>query len=377
MSYFGVSNAVNKGVICHQFYGFLFFFQGSFKGFVWVLRHSVEGFMISFVLPVLIDLLREQGISKTQLLENTGLEGLDLSKAHFFNAAEGDEVCGKAIALSGDRLLGIKLGTRLDMVSLGILGYALMTSATVDDVLKLLVRYKRALLPSMRIELIPREGSVEFRSAAPHLPQALEQFYKDALYTGLVTNLKLLTDNHVPSATLELNYGQPQDRALYESVFGSAIDFNSSRCGLIFDAQSLAVAISTSDPVAQDVFRRECDRILANDSYSGAVSERVVQLLLLSRSDFPTAATVAEQMYMSESTLQRRLAKEGSRFQQLLDQVRYRLALEYLQGTDLPASEIAALLGFNNSANFRRSFKRWSGTTPASIRQTKDIIRAL
>jgi AraC-like DNA-binding protein len=205
----------------------------------------------------------------------------------------------------------------------------------------------------------------------------LEQFYKDALYTGLVTNLKLLTDNHVLSATLELNYGQPQDRALYESVFGSAIDFNSSRCGLIFDAQSLAVAISTSDPVAQDVFRRECDRILANDSYSGAVSERVVQLLLLSRSDFPTAATVAEQMYMSESTLQRRLAKEGSRFQQLLDQVRYRLALEYLQGTDLPASEIAALLGFNNSANFRRSFKRWSGTTPASIRQTKDIIRAL
>jgi hypothetical protein len=113
--------------------------------------HSVEGFMISFVLPVLIDLLREQGISKTQLLENTGLEGLDLSKAQFFNAAEGDEVCGKAIALSGDRLLGIKLGTRLDMVSLGILGYALMTSATVDDVLKLLVRYKRALLPSMRI----------------------------------------------------------------------------------------------------------------------------------------------------------------------------------------------------------------------------------
>jgi AraC-like DNA-binding protein len=75
-------------------------------------------------------------------------------------------------------------------------------------------------------------------------------------------------------------------------------------------------------------------------------------------------------MHMSESTLQRRLAKEGTRFQELLDQVRYRLALEYLQGTQLPVSEIAALLGFSNPANFRRSFKRWSATTPADIRQS-------
>jgi len=330
--------------------------------------------MNSFVLPVLIDLLAEQGISKTRLLENTDLEGFDLSKAQLFNAAQADEICGKAIALSGDRLLGIKLGTKLDMVSLGILGYALMTSATVDDVLKLLVRYKRALLPSMRIELISGDGSVELRSAAPHLPQVLEQFYKEALYAGLVTNLNLLTDNHGASAILELDYGEPEDRGLYESVFGVNIRFNSNRCGLTFDAESLAVAISTSDPVAQDVFRRECDRILANDNYSGAVSERVVQLLLLSRSEFPTAAVMAQQMHMSESTLQRRLAKERTRFQQLLDQVRYRLALEYLQGTDLSASEIAALLGFNNSANFRRSFKRWSGTTPLKIRLVRQRV---
>ncbi|MDB9706374.1 AraC family transcriptional regulator [Porticoccaceae bacterium] len=348
--------------------------KGHLPSILWL---SISGFevpMNSFVLPVLIDLLAEQGISKTQLLENTDLDGVDLSRSQLFNAAQSDEVCGRAIALSGDRLLGIQLGTKLDMVSLGILGYALMTSATVGDVLKLMVRYKRALLPSMRIELIPGEGSVELRSAAPHLPQALEQFYKDALYAGLVTNLNLLTDNHGARAVLELDHGQPEDRAFYGSVFGSTIHFNSNRCGLTFDAESLAVTISTSDPVAQDVFRRECDRILANDNYSGAVSERVVQLLLLSRSEFPTAAAVAQQMYMSESTLQRRLGKEGSRYQLLLDQVRYRLALEYLQGTDLPGAEIAALLGFNNSANFRRSFKRWSGTTPVRIRQATHRI---
>jgi AraC-like DNA-binding protein len=84
--------------------------------------------------------------------------------------------------------------------------------------------------------------------------------------------------------------------------------------------------------------------------------------------EFPTGVTVARQLHMSESTLQRRLAREGCRYQQLLDQVRYRLANEYLLSTTLPVAEIACLLGFSDSANFRRSFKRWSNTTPSAMR---------
>jgi len=330
--------------------------------------------MLSPVLPVLIDLLADQGISETQLLEKTGLKVLDLGATTFFNSQQADEICSKAIKLSGDRLLGAKLGTKLDIVSLGILGYALMTSATAGDMVKILVRYKRVVLPSVRIELIPGAGTLELHCSAAHLPEALEQFYKDSLFAGLVTNLKLLTDNQGAATRLELDYGQPEDMSFYQSVFGPNVRFNADRCCLVFDAASLAVPITSSDPVAQDIFRRECDRILANDDYSGVVSERVKQVLLLSRSEFPTGAAVAEQMHMSESTLQRRLAKEGTRFQQLLDQVRYRLALEYLQGTELPVAEIAALVGFSSSANFRRSFKRWSATTPAGIRQANQAV---
>ena len=80
---------------------------------------------------------------------------------------------------------------------------------------------------------------------------------------------------------------------------------------------------------------------------------------------------------MSESTLQRRLAQEGCRYQQLLDQVRYRLAKEYLLGTTLPVAEIASLLGFSDTTNFRRSFKRWSDTTPSVIRGAANSERAI
>jgi AraC-like DNA-binding protein len=325
--------------------------------------------MLSPVFSVLLDLLANQGISETQLLEKTGLKPQNIRAATFFNSQQADEICGNAIKLSGDRLLGAKLGAKLDIVSLGILGYALMTSATAGDMVKILVRYKRVVMPSVCIELIPGPGTLELHCSAAHLPKALEQFYKDSLYAGLVTNLQLLTDNQGVATSLELDYGQPEDMEFYHSIFGTNVRLDSGRCCLIFDAASLAVPITSSDPVAQDIFRRECDRILASDESSGVVSERVKQLLLLSRSEFPTCAAVAEQMHMSESTLQRRLAKEATRFQQLLDQVRYRLALEYLQGTVLPIAEIATLVGFSSSANFSRSFKRWSATTPAGIRQ--------
>jgi AraC-like DNA-binding protein len=71
---------------------------------------------------------------------------------------------------------------------------------------------------------------------------------------------------------------------------------------------------------------------------------------------------------MSERTLQRRLATEDIKFQALLDQVRNKLAHEYLSGTQLSIHEIAALLGFSDAANFRRAFKRWNKRAPSEVR---------
>ena len=168
---------------------------------------------------------------------------------------------------------------------------------------------------------------------------------------------------------LKLDYGSVVDKSNYYAVFGPSVEFKADRSVMTFDEQTLLTPISSSNPFAQDIFQRECDRIIASDNHLGLVSERVKQILIGANLDFPSTAVVANKLHMSESTLQRRLAKEGCKFQQLLDQVRYRLAMEYLQGTHLPVTEVALLLGYSSAANFRRSFKRWSGVTPADIRQ--------
>ncbi|MOA60320.1 Helix-turn-helix domain protein [compost metagenome] len=52
-----------------------------------------------------------------------------------------------------------------------------------------------------------------------------------------------------------------------------------------------------------------------------------------------------------------------------MDLVRKHVALYLYQVKGLNNDEVAAYLSFNDAANFRRSFKRWTGSTPNLIRQ--------
>ncbi|HIG60299.1 MAG TPA: AraC family transcriptional regulator [Gammaproteobacteria bacterium] len=327
--------------------------------------------MYGIILPELLGLLREQGVAEDDLLKTTQLTLIDSSKPIFLTSQQADTICSNAIKLSEDKALGLKLGLRLNMVALGILGYALMTSATVGDALKILLRYNQAILPSMAMEIVASHDGVILVGKAPHLPKKLERFYADTLYSAVVNNVRILTGEANVAMSLDLDYSDEGESELYTSVFGSKVRFMSDTRGLMFSMEGLATTISSSNPLAQNIFQRECDRITSADSQLGLVSERVKQILISARLDFPTSSSIAKKLHMSESTLQRRLAKEGCRFQELLDQVRYRLALEYLQGTHLPVTEVAILLGYSSAANFRRSFRRWSGITPAEVRQAK------
>lgn len=324
--------------------------------------------MHAYYFSTMLALLKERGIGAREILRNTGLESRWQEDLSGVSASQMDEICINAIKLSNDAQFGLRLGSHLNISSQGIFGYAIMTSATVGDALKLLVRYSQAILPSINIELQHCKGKVEVLVRGEHLPLALEHFYCEVLYAAIIVCGSILIGNKKTQPTLELDYPPPYDAEPYHQIFGSRIKFKSERTALIFDDVKLGIAISTANPIAQDIFRRECDRLSSHSDHQGRVSERVRQVLLQAGSEFPTGAVVAKQLHMSESTLQRRLAKEDTRYQKLLDQIRYQLASEYLLSTTLPISEIACLLGFSDATNFRRSFRRWSNTTPSILR---------
>lgn len=324
--------------------------------------------MHSYYLATLVEALEPAQITTAQLLGAAGLVDADAGEAITLSASELDAVCQYALRMSGDEQLGLNFGGRISIASQGIFGYALMTSATIGEALKLLVRYNRVILPSISIDLRPGDTELELCVEAAHLPVQLQRFYTEVLYAAIVNSGRILLDGRLVSTRWQLGYAPPAELARYQLYLGANLEFDGRRSAMYLANDDLTAPISTANPLAREIFRRECDRLVSRDSTGGRVSAQVQQILLQAGSEFPTSATVAAQLNMSESTLQRRLAKEGARYQQLLDQVRYRLAREYLEGTTLPVAEIASLLGFSDSANFRRSFRRWSGTTPSAIR---------
>jgi len=62
------------------------------------------------------------------------------------------------------------------------------------------------------------------------------------------------------------------------------------------------------------------------------------------------------------------LSAEGKHYQQIVDEVRRSLALEFLRNTGLSVEEIALRIGFSEATNFRKAFRKWTGHTPGHLR---------
>jgi AraC-like DNA-binding protein len=77
---------------------------------------------------------------------------------------------------------------------------------------------------------------------------------------------------------------------------------------------------------------------------------------------------------MSERTLRRHLEAEGTAYRTLIDEVRLELARSYLTTSQLPVTEIAGLLGYEDPANFRRAFRRLQGQAPAAYRAAASAL---
>jgi AraC-like DNA-binding protein len=91
--------------------------------------------------------------------------------------------------------------------------------------------------------------------------------------------------------------------------------------------------------------------------------------------DFTTAAEAAG---VSRRTLQRVLAKHGTSYSLLRDELRFTTATRLLEFTALAIVDIAFVLGYSDKAHFTRAFKRWCGVSPAQYRKrtNRHIARA-
>jgi len=106
---------------------------------------------------------------------------------------------------------------------------------------------------------------------------------------------------------------------------------------------------------------------LPEAGFAGSARQTVAALLQLGS---PHVAAAARAAGTSVRSLQRHLADAHLSFFGLLEEVRCDAALRMLQDPRAKIIEISAELGYTDSANFTRAFRRWTGLSPRAFRRS-------
>jgi AraC-like DNA-binding protein len=177
--------------------------------------------------------------------------------------------------------------------------------------------------------------------------------------------------HHEELAPVRVGFVHPMPEtgdAPYRRMFRSPVAFAQTECVLVFAKAGLDQPLKGSCPELARFHDNLATEYLArldkNDIVS-SVRAKISELLPTGEFD---RGNVARAIGMSSSTLQLKLAQRGTTFVDLLDDVRRELACSYLQQSAMSVTEVSFIVGFTDTSNFTRAFKRWTGSVPTAYR---------
>ena len=204
-----------------------------------------------------------------------------------------------------------------------------------------------------RLALVRSGGALWLADGARHADDALELVA--AAFARLVCAARRVLGDRPLVRAVHVTHAAPSYRAEYERVFRVPVTFGSDRNALLLadDAWPSRRPPSTPRALLQRLERARSTR------------ERVESLLLpVLHTGAANVDAVAARLGVSRQTLFRRLKGEGVTFEKVLDELRRRMALDYLAARDASVGRTARLLGYSDPAAFSRAYKRWTGARP-------------
>jgi len=317
---------------------------------------------------ILIDMVESQGCDRDRLLAGTSLAGTGLDG---IGARVSDQdfrmLVANARALTGDPALGLKLGLRLHLSAHAVLGQAFMTCRDLGQVMDLLLKYYHLLASNLEIEY--SEDGDQCVLTIMTDPEEIEfEFGFELLFGAFVNTLRGMLNDPALALRMELPYPAPAHAALYYEVLGPDVHFDCAQGRILFHRDWLDTPLPASNPALRQLYEAECARLLKDLEGEDSVAEQTLRLLRKLEGQYPQMPQIARMLNLSPRTYRRRLDSEQQSFQKLLDQVRAEHATRYLQHTRLPLSSIAYMVGFSDSSNFRRAYRKWTGKTPREAR---------
>ncbi len=316
------------------------------------------------VSPTLFARLRALGVDDAAAVRAAGLAGVQPEQGRLYVTTRQFFALWDAIgAVSGDPSIGLRIGAESSREQLDIASLSALHSANFGDALRKLARYKRLICPEdIRVDVRRGEAAVTFLwlMADGFAPDLLT----DAMFASAVALARRGSGKPIKPRRIELTR-RTVNRSMLTRHFGCEVRFDAPVDVLVFDADSLDTPFVTHNEDLLATLLPALDASLGTFGRDQSFADEVDAVLARSlHGQRPSVDALARSLGMSARTLQRRLAQDGTNYQQQLDRVRQRVARRLLGSTDLAPGEIAFFLGFEEVNSFSRAFHQWEGVTP-------------
>ena len=247
---------------------------------------------------------------------------------------------------ANDSLLGLHVAAGMDLRDAGILFYLAASSATVAEALQDLVRYAGATSEAVRLQLSRRRDETVL-TVRPVLAfdEPCRQFSEFSAL-ALIRILRRLTNRDFAPRRITFTHTRNSGLTELRSILRCPVAFAQTSDGWVLPQGVMELPITSRDSRLLHILQAHAEDLLSERRSAAGLQGSVEnQLLTALPSGRVQTAAVARQLGMSVRSLTRHLSQEGTSFGEILDRLRHRLALSYLEDRRISLQQIAWILG--------------------------------
>jgi AraC-like DNA-binding protein len=326
-------------------------------------------------LAAVVNAMTREGIPEGLALRDTSVSPQEIkSPAARISVAQLLAAYRNALAFSRDPTFAIRLGQSTQITTLGMYGYALLSTPSQRALIDLVLKYHRLMLATA--ELSFREEADEKTGIwriEPLVTIATEpELYRFIVevYLGTVTKLSVdILGRPAIKKDIRVTYKRPHNIPDYEEILQCPVQFEQEHSELRVNTTWIDEPSIKHNEITFRAMQEICAEMLDNMGVEKGIARELLQMLLEGAGRFPTIDTVCQRLGASPRTLRRKLKAEGTSYGALVSETRIRLAKKYLRETVIGVEEIARRIGYSDVSNFRRSFVRSTHVTPTAYRR--------
>jgi AraC-like DNA-binding protein len=318
------------------------------------------------------ELLDRMNVRFEDLLRRSGLPQVPLDHdTRFLPLYDVLTVVDRAARATGTEHFALLIANTGGFDALGDYGRYIKAAPTLLEAIRRAGRYISWHTLGARLSLTPEGASCVWRY---NLVSGIRQNRQHAYLFALVLMRDVVRLAAGPQwfpqeLRLEQSGSATYGKAL-EGAFGQRIRWAAGENALVLGQPLLALPLAWAPEAPSILTAADSARALASSSPSPDLVGSLRQLIRsFLPAGYPSASLLAHASGLPLRSFQRALALCGLSFSDLVEQVRFQLAVEMMRDPRLRLIDISLELGYSDAANFTRAFKRWTGQAPSQTRR--------